>query len=275
MAHDRTADPGCQGRILGRVDEMGMDETRTAIAIAHRAQMGVWKRHGHRERSKLLTAWHSLIQRHSTDLATLISAESGKPLQEAQKEVLYGAAFVQWFAEEAPRINGDIIPSPGPQNSRILVFREPVGPCALITPWNFPLAMLTRKAGAALAAGCTIVCKPAPETPLTTLALSVLAEEAGIPKGVFNVITSSKERAPEIGRELCTNPMIKKVSFTGSVWHCCSDQMLYPDLIYNKNRLQLESSYLNNALQQLNASHLNSVEMHPLLFLKTRTSIKP
>lgn len=219
MAHTRMADPGCPGRILGRVDDMGLDETRVAIDMAHKTQMG-WQRYSHRERSKILASWHSLIQLHASDLATVISAESGKPLQEALKEVAYGAAFVQWFAEEAPRINGDIIPSPphlGSQNSRILVYREPVGPCALITPWNFPLAMLTRKAGAALAAGCTVVTKPAPETPLTALALSVLADEAGIPKGVLNLITTSKERAPEIGLELCTNPMIKKVSFTGSV----------------------------------------------------------
>jgi len=156
-----------------------------------------------------------LILENQNDLATILTLENGKPLKEALGEIKYGASFIEWFAEEAVRVYGDVIPSPA-SNQRLIVIKQPVGVVGLITPWNFPNAMITRKAGAALAAGCTVIVKPGAETPLSALVLAELADRAGIPKGVFNVVTTH-ENVQQVGEELCTNPIIKKISFTGSV----------------------------------------------------------
>ncbi|CAZ81843.1 unnamed protein product [Tuber melanosporum] len=167
-----------------------------------------------RERARMLRKWYELIMENQEDLATLITRENGKPLADARSEVAYAAAFFEWFSEEAPRIYGDSIPA-SVRGNRVVTVKQPVGVCGLITPWNFPAAMITRKIGPALAAGCTVVAKAPGETPLTSLAIAELASRAGIPKGVVNIVTALKN-TPEIGRELCTNPIIKKVSFTGS-----------------------------------------------------------
>lgn len=150
------------------------------------------------------------------DLAQILTAECGKPISEARGEINYGASFIEWFAEEAKRLYGDVIPPPLP-NRRLLVLKQPIGVASLITPWNFPNAMITRKAGAALAAGCSVVIKPASETPFSALAIAELAVRAGIPPGVVNVVTCSHEHVREVGDELTTNPLVKKISFTGSV----------------------------------------------------------
>jgi succinate-semialdehyde dehydrogenase/glutarate-semialdehyde dehydrogenase len=199
------------GEAIARVPNMGAVETRRAIEAAEHA-FGRWRQLTTAERSGLLRNWHALMLEHQEDLARIITAEQGKPLAEARGEVVYGASFIDWFAEEGRRVYGDLIP-PHQAEKRILVLKQPVGVCALITPWNFPAAMLTRKAGAALAAGCTVVAKPAEDTPLTALALAVLAERAGIPSGAVNVVTGDPDR---IGRELTTNPIVRKLSFTGS-----------------------------------------------------------
>ncbi|MCA1938034.1 MAG: NAD-dependent succinate-semialdehyde dehydrogenase, partial [Dechloromonas sp.] len=182
-----------------------------AIAAAD-AALPAWRALTARRRAQLLQAWNKLILDHADDLATLITAEGGKPLAEAKGEAIYGASFVEWFAEEAKRTYGESIPSPA-SNTRLLVVKQPVGVCAAITPWNFPLAMITRKVAPALAAGCTVVVKPAESTPLTALALAVLAEQAGFPAGVFNVVTGNPAA---IGNELCASPIVRKLSFTGS-----------------------------------------------------------
>lgn len=189
----------------------GAAETRRAITAAN-AAWPAWKALTAKQRGQLLLAWYRLILDNTDDLAQLITAECGKPLAEAKGEVLYGASFVEWFAEEAKRTYGESIPSPNPQ-TRLVVIKQPIGVCAAITPWNFPLAMITRKVAPALAAGCPVVVKPAEATPLTALALAVLAEQAGFPSGVFNVITG---QPAEIGGELCANPIVRKLSFTGS-----------------------------------------------------------
>lgn len=197
--------------IIATVPNCGAKETRRAIKAAQRA-LPVWKDRPAAERAKILRTWHDLMHVHMEDLAQLMTMEQGKPIAEARGEIQYAAAFLEWFGEEAKRVYGDIIPSP--QRWRhILVLKEPVGVCAAITPWNFPTAMLTRKAGAALAAGCTMVAKPAAQTPLSALALGVLAEMAGVPAGVLNIITGG---ATAIGAELTSNPIVKKLSFTGS-----------------------------------------------------------
>src|SRR5215217_3871933 len=197
--------------VLGTVPDMGRDETRAAIDAAANAFKG-WKAKTHAERAGLLERWHDLMRQHEEDLALLLTLEQGKPLAEARGEIRYGASFVKWFAEEARRISGSTIPSPT-ADRRILVLKEPIGVCAIITPWNFPNAMITRKVAPALAAGCTAVIKPAPETPLTALALAVLAERAGLPAGVLNIITGD---APAIGGVLTSHPAVKFVGFTGS-----------------------------------------------------------
>ncbi len=189
----------------------GSEETRRAIAAADAAWAG-WRAQTAKQRGQILRNWLALILDNADDLAQLITAECGKPLAEAKGEVLYGASFVEWFAEEAKRTYGESIPSPNP-NTRLLVIKQPIGVCAAITPWNFPLAMITRKVAPALAAGCPVVVKPAEATPLTALALAVLAEQAGFPSGVFNVITG---QPAAIGGELCANPTVRKLSFTGS-----------------------------------------------------------
>jgi succinate-semialdehyde dehydrogenase/glutarate-semialdehyde dehydrogenase len=196
---------------LGSIPNMGAAETRRAIAAAA-AALPAWKARTAKERAVILRRWFDLMLEHQDDLATLMTAEQGKPLAESKVEIQYAASFIEWFAEEAKRLYGDIIP--GHQNDkRIMVLRQPVGVVAAITPWNFPAAMITRKAGPALAAGCTLVCKPATQTPYSAFALAELADRAGVPKGVFNVITGS---AAAIGGEMTANPTVRKLTFTGS-----------------------------------------------------------
>ncbi|MER8425322.1 NAD-dependent succinate-semialdehyde dehydrogenase [Mesorhizobium sp. M1403] len=203
-------DPASQS-VLGTVPAMGENETRAAIDAAAGAFKS-WKKRTHAERAGLLERWHDLIRQHEQDLALLLTLEQGKPLAEALAEIRYGASFVKWFAEEARRIGGSTIPSPTPDR-RILVLKEAVGVCAIITPWNFPNAMITRKVAPALAAGCTVVIKPSEFTPFSALALGVLAERAGIPAGVINIVTGMPI---EIGNELMANETVRKISFTGS-----------------------------------------------------------
>src|SRR5690625_1507397 len=199
------------GEVIGTVPRMGVDETRRAIDAAN-AAWGDWRRKTAKERARILRRWFELVMENAEDLAMIMTVEQGKPLPEARGEIAYGAAYFEWYAEEAKRIYGDTIPAPA-ENQRILVTREPVGVCAAITPWNFPSSMITRKAAAALAAGCPLVVKPASQTPYSALALAVLAEQAGVPAGVFSVITGS---AAAIGEEMTSNPIVRKVSFTGS-----------------------------------------------------------
>jgi len=199
------------GETLGSVPRLGAEETRAAVAAAHRA-FPAWAAGTAKERGAILRKWYELIVAHTQDIGTMMTAEQGKPLAEARGEVGYAASFVEWFAEEAKRLYGDVIPGHQP-DKRIMVRRQPVGVVAAITPWNFPAAMITRKVAPALAAGCTVVCKPASQTPFTALALAELAARAGLPKGVFNVVTGS---AREIGGVLTSDPRVRKLSFTGS-----------------------------------------------------------
>jgi succinate-semialdehyde dehydrogenase / glutarate-semialdehyde dehydrogenase len=199
------------GEVLGTVPLMGAAETRRAIEAARNAFAG-WSRKPAKERSLLLRRWHDLMLANIDDLGKLMTAEQGKPLTEAKGEVAYAASFIEWFAEEAKRVYGDTIPSPW-NDRRLVVIKQPIGVCAAMTPWNFPAAMITRKAGPALASGCTMVAKPASATPYSALALAALAERAGIPAGVFNVLTGSSKA---IGGELTSNPEVRKVTFTGS-----------------------------------------------------------
>ncbi|WP_062219074.1 NAD-dependent succinate-semialdehyde dehydrogenase [Aureimonas sp. D3] len=196
---------------IGTVPDMGEAETRAAIQAAERA-FSPWKRKTHAERAALLEKWFALMVEHEEDLAQILTMEQGKPLGEARGEIRYGASFVKWFAEEARRIGGATIPSPTPDR-RILVLKEAVGVCGIITPWNFPNAMITRKVAPALAAGCTVVIKPSEFTPYSALALGVLAERAGIPAGVVNIVTGMPTG---IGGELLANETVRKISFTGS-----------------------------------------------------------
>jgi succinate-semialdehyde dehydrogenase/glutarate-semialdehyde dehydrogenase len=199
------------GCLVGQVPRMGVAETRRAIAAAERA-LPAWSALTAAARAMLLRRWFQLILQHQDDLARLMTLEQGKPLAEARGEIAYAASFIEWFAEEGKRACGDVIPA-HQADKRLLVIRQPVGVCAAITPWNFPAAMLTRKAGAALAAGCTMVARPASQTPFSALALMALAEQAGIPAGVLNVLTGD---AAAMGDELCSNPAVRKLSFTGS-----------------------------------------------------------
>ncbi|MFD2238009.1 NAD-dependent succinate-semialdehyde dehydrogenase [Aureimonas populi] len=203
-------DPATQGTI-GTVPDADGADTRAAIEAAE-AAFGPWRKRTHGERAALLERWHRLILDNLEDLALILTTEQGKPLAEARGEIGYGAAFVKWFAEEARRINGSTIPSPAPDR-RIVVLKEPVGVCGVVTPWNFPTAMITRKVAPALAAGCTVVIKPSDLTPYSALALGVLAERAGIPEGVVNIVTGLPEK---IGAELTGNMAVRKISFTGS-----------------------------------------------------------
>jgi succinate-semialdehyde dehydrogenase/glutarate-semialdehyde dehydrogenase len=196
---------------VGRVPSMGAVETRRAIEAA-RAALPAWRALTARERSQKLRRWFELMMEHQDDLARIMTTEQGKPLAEARGEIAYAASFIEWFAEEARRIDGDVIPGHQP-DKRIVVLKQPIGVCAAITPWNFPAAMITRKAGPALAAGCTMVVKPASATPLSALALGWLAQEAGIPAGVLQVVTGS---ASAVGGELTRHPEVRKLSFTGS-----------------------------------------------------------
>jgi succinate-semialdehyde dehydrogenase / glutarate-semialdehyde dehydrogenase len=199
------------GEIIGRTPALGAVETRLAIEAAHHA-FPAWRRRTAKERAAVLRRWSDLMLSNQEDLARLMTIEQGKPLSESRSEVLYAAAFLEWFGEEAKRAYGETIPSHQP-DKRIVVVKEPIGVAACITPWNFPLAMVTRKAGPAIAAGCTVVLKPAPQTPFSALALAELAARAGLPDGVFNVITGPAE---EIGGELTSNPLVRALSFTGS-----------------------------------------------------------
>ncbi|KAI1735917.1 Aldehyde/histidinol dehydrogenase [Xylaria scruposa] len=201
------------GKLIGTCPEFDAKDTENAIAAAAEAFKSFRTKTG-RERSKLLRKWYDLVMENSEDLARLITLENGKPFADAKGEVNYAAQFFEWFSEEAPRAYGDTIPATVPGN-RVVTLKQPVGVCGLITPWNFPAAMITRKIGPALAAGCTTVCKAPGETPFTSLALAELAHRAGIPKGVVNVITSLKT-TPEVGETLTTHPTVQKVSFTGS-----------------------------------------------------------
>jgi succinate-semialdehyde dehydrogenase/glutarate-semialdehyde dehydrogenase len=202
------------GDMLGAVPDMGAAETRRAIEAADKA-WPAWRAKTAKERAAILRKWFDLMMANQEDLAQILTAEQGKPLAEARGEIAYGASFVEWFAEEGKRAYGDVIPT-HQADKRILVIKQPIGVSAMITPWNFPNAMITRKAAPALAAGCTVVIKPAEQTPLSAIAMAELAERAGIPKGVLNVVTGSVESAPVIGKELCANPTVRKLSFTGS-----------------------------------------------------------
>ena len=199
------------GEALAQVPRLGRAETEAAIAAAE-AALPAWRARTARDRAAILRRWYELIGAATEDLALILSREQGKPLAEARGEIGYAASFIEWFAEEAKRVYGETIPSPH-ADRRIVVISQPVGVTAAITPWNFPSAMITRKAGPALAAGCTMVLKPASQTPLSALALAALAERAGVPAGVFNVVTGS---AGEIGGALTASPVVRKISFTGS-----------------------------------------------------------
>jgi succinate-semialdehyde dehydrogenase/glutarate-semialdehyde dehydrogenase len=199
------------GEVIGTVPRMGVTEVRQAIDAAARA-FPAWRKRTAKERANTLRRWFDLMMSNQEDLARLMTLEQGKPLTESRGEVAYAAAFLEWFGEEAKRIYGDTIPA-HQADKRIVVVKQPVGVVACITPWNFPLAMITRKAGPALAAGCTVVLKPASQTPFSALALAVLAERAGVPKGAFNVVTG---KGSELGAELASNPTVRKLSFTGS-----------------------------------------------------------
>jgi succinate-semialdehyde dehydrogenase/glutarate-semialdehyde dehydrogenase len=200
-------DNPANGEKLGTVPRMGADETRRAIEA-----LPAWRAKTAKERAQILRKWFDLMMANQEDLAQLMTAEQGKPLTESRGEIAYAGSFIEWFAEEGKRIYGDTIPSHGP-DKRIVVLKQPIGVCAAITPWNFPAAMITRKVGPALASGCTMVLKPASQTPFSALALCELAERAGVPKGVFSCVTGS---AKEIGGEMTSNPIVRKLTFTGS-----------------------------------------------------------
>lgn len=200
------------GTEVGKVANAGVDDARRAIDAAT-AALAEWQQRSAKERSNILHAWFSLVMENREDLALLLTLEQGKPLQEAKAEITYGASYIEWFAEEAKRIYGDVIAPPS-ADKRLLTLKQPVGVVAAITPWNFPNAMLARKMAPALAAGCTVVAKPAGATPLSALALAVLAERAGVPPGVINIVTSTDAAA--IGKEFTTHPQVRKITFTGS-----------------------------------------------------------
>jgi succinate-semialdehyde dehydrogenase/glutarate-semialdehyde dehydrogenase len=197
--------------VLGSVPKMGTAETRRAIEGAN-AAWPAWRARTAKERGAILRKWFELLMANQEDLAKLMTAEQGKPLAESKGEVAYGASFVEWFAEEGKRVYGDTIPQPT-KDKRLLVIKEPIGVCAAITPWNFPIAMITRKVAPALAAGCVVVVKPAGLTPFSALALAELAERAGVPKGVLSIVTGDTKA---IGAELTSNPLVRKLTFTGS-----------------------------------------------------------
>jgi succinate-semialdehyde dehydrogenase/glutarate-semialdehyde dehydrogenase len=200
------------GALIASVADLTQTETRMAIEAAEKAFF-TWSKVPARDRARILRKWFELIVRYADDLAHLLTLEQGKPIAEAKGEILYGASFIEWFAEEGPRVYGDIIPGHA-IDKRIVVLRQPIGVCGIITPWNFPNAMLTRKVGAALSAGCTVVAKPAEDTPLSALALAFLSEEARLPPGVLNIVTTSDPA--RVGGELLKNKVVKKISFTGS-----------------------------------------------------------
>lgn len=202
------------GATLTTVANCSEADTELAIKAAEQAFAG-WRAQTGKERAAVLKRWHASILQHADDLAQLLTAEQGKPLAEAKAEVIYGASFVEWFAEQAKRVMGETLASTG-RDKRMMTWKEPIGVTAAITPWNFPIAMLTRKVAPALAAGCTIVIKPAEQTPLSALALAELAHRAGLPPGVLNVVTADGPRSVEIGKTICASPTVRKLSFTGS-----------------------------------------------------------
>ena len=202
------------GLPLAEVANLGAAEAETAIAAANRA-WPMWRNKTAKERAVILMRWYHLLVQHSDDLARIMTAEQGKPLAEAKGEVGYGASFIEWFAEEAKRVYGETVPTTD-AGKRVLVIKQPVGVCAAITPWNFPIAMITRKVAPALAAGCTVVIKPAEQTPLSALAVAELAQRAGMPPGVLNVLTADSEQSIAIGRVLCASDTVRHLSFTGS-----------------------------------------------------------
>ena len=202
------------GAVLAQVANLGAAQTEAAIAAAHRA-WPAWRALPAKARSAILMKWFHLLIQHADDLARIMTAEQGKPLAEAKGEVAYGASFLEWFAEEGRRIYGETVPSTDP-SKRFLVLKQPVGVCAAITPWNFPIAMITRKVAPALAAGCPVVIKPAEATPLSALAVAELAQRAGMPPGVLNVITADADQSIEVGKALCASDVVRHLSFTGS-----------------------------------------------------------
>ncbi|HKY00935.1 MAG TPA: NAD-dependent succinate-semialdehyde dehydrogenase [Burkholderiales bacterium] len=202
------------GEVIADVPDCGASDARAAAEAAH-AAFPAWRARTNKERAALISVWHALVMRHADDLGRLITLEQGKALKEGRAEVLYAASYIEWFAEEAKRIYGDVLPSPQ-ANRRLTVVREPVGVVAIVTPWNFPIAMIARKIAPALAAGCTVVAKPAEDTPLSALALVKLAEEAGIPAGVLNIVTASRPRAGLVVDEWLKDARVRKLTFTGS-----------------------------------------------------------
>jgi succinate-semialdehyde dehydrogenase/glutarate-semialdehyde dehydrogenase len=202
------------GVTIGSVPNMGAAETRKAIDAAN-AAFPAWSAKTGKERAAIMRKWFDLIMANADDLAALMTAEQGKPLAEAKGEVVYGASFIEWFAEEAKRVNGDVMSSTA-TDKRMLVLKQPIGVCASITPWNFPIAMITRKVAPAVAAGCTIVIKPAEQTPLSALAVAELGHRAGLPPGVINIITADADKSIEVGKVLCSSPIVRHLSFTGS-----------------------------------------------------------
>ena len=202
------------GQRLADVANMGAAEAEAAIAAANKA-WPAWRAKTAKERATVLMKWFALLHQHADDLARIMTAEQGKPLAEAKGEVAYGASFLEWFAEEARRIYGETIPSTD-NNKRFLVIKQPIGVCAAITPWNFPIAMITRKVAPALAAGCPVIIKPAEQTPLSALAVAELAQRAGMPAGVLNILTADAQASIEIGKLLCASDVVRHLSFTGS-----------------------------------------------------------
>ncbi len=221
------------GTLIAQVADLGASETRVAIGAAHRA-LPAWSAKTAKERGAILRRWSDLMLAHADDLARLMTAEQGKPLAESKGEVAYGAAFIDWFADEAKRAYGHTIPTPMP-GKRLASIKQPIGVCAAIAPWNFPIAMITRKVGPALAAGCTVVVKPAAETPLCALAIARLAVEAGVPAGVLNVVTGKDSSA--IGKALCDDSRVRKLSFTGST---PVGKILYEQCAGTMKKLSLE-----------------------------------
>lgn len=221
--------------VVAKVPDMSVEDTQKAIDAAANA-FKTWQDVNAKERGLLLRKWYELLAKNQSEIASIMTAECGKPIKESMGEVAYGNSFIEWFSDEARRINGEIISS-SQSTKQIFVTKQPIGPVALITPWNFPHAMIARKAGASLAAGCTCVIKPAEDTPLTALAMAQLAEDAGIPKGVINVITSDRKNAPAIGKLLCQSPLIAGISFTGST---VVGKILYEQCAKGIKRIGLE-----------------------------------
>lgn len=202
------------GAVITSVPDSGAEEARAALDAAH-AAFPTWRKTPAKQRAAIIKRWNDLVVAHSDDLGTLISMEQGKPLAEGRGEIAYAASYIEWFGEEATRMNGELIPAPVP-GRRMFALKEPVGVVAAITPWNFPAAMIARKIAPALAAGCTVVCKPAEDTPLTSLALVQLAHEAGVPAGVLNIVTASRGKTPEVVDVWLDDPRVRKITFTGS-----------------------------------------------------------